>query len=61
MMEHVPQGRTIPVSFRLDRQLVKRLRRATQRNAQWPPRPSQTAIVAQGIELMLAKMEKEGK
>jgi hypothetical protein len=53
--------RTIPVSFRLDRALVKRLREATRRHRQWPPGPSQTQIVAYGIDMVLRKMEKEGR
>lgn len=49
---------TIPVSFRLERALVKRLRRVAQRKG-WPPGPNQTEIVARGIEIVLDDMEKE--
>jgi len=50
------------VSYRLDRQLVMRLRRATVKNKKrWPPGPSQTQIASRGIEIVLDAMEKEHK
>jgi hypothetical protein len=51
----------IPVSFRLDRKLVKRMKDVCGVRS-WPPPPSQTEIVARGIELVLAELEsKRGK
>jgi hypothetical protein len=52
------QEKTIQVSFRLPRQLVERLRSATRNKRKWPPAPSQTDIVAQGVELMLRELKK---
>jgi hypothetical protein len=47
---------TIQVSFRLPRELVDRMREVTTAD-EWPPPPSQTEIVARGIELVLQKLE----
>lgn len=54
------QEGTVQVSYRLPTHLVARLRHATRNRRSWPPGPSQTDIVAQGIELMLRKLEKRG-
>ena len=51
--------RTIQVSFRLPQQLVERMRDVSTSQA-WPPPPSQTEIVARGIELVLRRLEKRG-
>jgi Arc/MetJ-type ribon-helix-helix transcriptional regulator len=51
--------RTVQVSFRLPQQLVERMRDITSTN-EWPPPPSQTEIVARGIELVLRRLEKRG-
>ena len=51
---------TVQVSFRLERGLVKRMRQVA-KSGQWPPPPSQTEIVARGIEMVLRKLEKRGK
>jgi len=54
----VNQEPTIAVSYRLDRRLVKRMKRATARKRRrWPPPPTQTDIVARGIEMVLKKLE----
>ena len=52
---------TIQVSFRLNAELVARMREVA--NAKdWPPPPSQTEIVSRGIEMVLAKLKpKRGK
>jgi len=51
----------VPVSFRLDPRLMKRLREVTSAEV-WPPPPTQTEIVTRGIELVLRKLEaKRGK
>lgn len=46
----------IPVSFRLEKSLVQRLRKASETAKHWP-RPSQAEIVARGIELVLQELE----
>jgi len=51
---------TIPVSFRLDRVLVKRLR-AFCATEQWPPPPTQTDIVERGIKDVLDELEAKRK
>jgi hypothetical protein len=52
---------TVQVSFRLERGLVKRMRQVA-KSGQWPPPPSQTEIVARGIEMVLRRLEnKRGK
>jgi hypothetical protein len=54
------QEKTVSVSFRLPTQLVVRLRKATRNNQRvWPPPPSQTALVIEGIETMLKRLEKK--
>ena len=50
---------TVQVSFRLERGLVKRMRKVA-KSGQWPPPPSQTEIVSRGIEMVLSKLEKRG-
>lgn len=52
----VNEQSTVQVSFRLERQLVERMREVTS-TREWPPPPSQTEIVARGIELVLAKLK----
>jgi hypothetical protein len=53
------QEKTVSVSYRLPMQLVVRLRQATRNSKRaWPPPPSQTALVIEGIELMLRKLER---
>ena len=47
---------TIPVSFRLDRELVEALRDFC-RAETWPPPPSQTEVVARGIRIVLDNLE----
>ena len=47
---------TIPVSFRLDRELVEALRAFCTAET-WPPRPSQTEIVTRGIKMVLENLE----
>jgi hypothetical protein len=47
---------TIQVSFRLDRDLVERMREVAS-SKDWPPPPSQTEIVSRGIELVLSKLK----
>lgn len=49
---------TEQVSFRLARSLMKRMREITNART-WPPPPSQTEIVSRGIELVLAKLERD--
>jgi hypothetical protein len=51
---------TVQVSFRLPRPLVQRLKSASSARS-WPPPPSQTEIVARGVELVLAKLEKRAE
>jgi len=52
---------TIQVSFRLNADLVARMREVAG-SEDWPPPPSQTEIVSRGIELVLAKLgKKRGK
>jgi hypothetical protein len=53
----VNQQETVQVSFRLERQLVERMRQITNTRV-WPPPPSQTEIVTRGIELVLNKLNK---
>lgn len=48
---------TTQVCFRLERQLVKRMREVA-KSDDWPPPPSQTEIVSRGIELVLRNLEK---
>jgi hypothetical protein len=48
------------VSFRLPMQLLKRLRQVTRGRRQWPPSgPSQTDLIARGIELALLELEEQ--
>lgn len=47
---------TIQVSFRLESELVERMR-AVSTADRWPPPPSQTEIVSRGIEMVLKKLE----
>jgi hypothetical protein len=47
---------TVQVSFRLQRELVERMKEVTN-SQEWPPPPSQTEIVTRGIELVLRKLE----
>jgi hypothetical protein len=51
---------TVQVSFRLDRDLVERMREVTGSKG-WPPPPSQTEIVSRGIELVLAKLKRRAR
>lgn len=51
---------TIQVSFRLQSELVERMR-AVSGADQWPPPPSQTEIVSRGIEMVLRKLEPKRK
>jgi hypothetical protein len=51
---------TTQVSFRLRRELVKRMQTIS-RGSGWPPPPSQTEIVTRGIELVLSKLEQRKK
>jgi hypothetical protein len=51
---------TVQVSFRLERQLVERMREITN-TRDWPPPPSQTEIVSRGIELVLSKLKKRAR
>jgi hypothetical protein len=51
--------KTIQVSFRLPQQLVERMRDVSTTRV-WPPPPSQTEIVARGIELVLRRLERRG-
>lgn len=53
----VNQQETVQVSFRLERQLVDRMREISN-TPKWPPPPSQTEIVTRGIELVLNKLNK---
>src|SRR5215831_10004630 len=48
---------TVQVSFRLERQLVTRMRRVCDAQ-RWPPPPSQTEIVRRGIEMVLLSLKK---
>jgi len=50
----------IPVSFRLSRELVERMRIVAAAR-RWPPPPSQTDIVNRGIELALAEYKRKSK
>lgn len=50
---------TVQVSFRLERRLAERLKKAAN-NRHWP-RPSQTEIVTRGVEMMLTKLKKQRK
>jgi hypothetical protein len=47
---------TIQVSFRLNADLVARMREVAS-SKDWPPPPSQTEIVSRGIEMVLAKLK----
>jgi len=47
---------TVPVSFRLDRVLIQRLREYCMAD-QWPPRPTQTDIVERGIKDVLDELQ----
>jgi hypothetical protein len=49
---------TIQVSFRLPVQLVERMRDVSTR-ASWPPPPSQTDLVIQGLRIVLDELERE--
>jgi hypothetical protein len=51
---------TVQVSFRLERDLVERMRRAAN-SSRWPPPPSQTEIVSRGVELVLTKLKRQRK
>jgi predicted DNA-binding protein len=52
------KGAKVQVSFRLPRDLARRLKDAA--NARhWPPPPSQTEIAERGIELVLDKLQKQ--
>ena len=46
---------TIQVSFRLNADLVARMREVAMSET-WPPPPSQTEIVSKGIEMVLSKL-----
>jgi len=50
------EGPTIQVSFRLNADLVHRMREVAG-SKEWPPPPSQTEIVSRGIEMVLAKLK----
>jgi len=47
---------TVPVSFRIEAELMARLRRFTEAET-WPPPPSQTDIVERGIRIVLDNLE----
>jgi hypothetical protein len=52
---------TVQISFRLQRNLVERMRDVSNAD-QWPPPPTQTEIVTKGIELVLEQLaRKRGK
>lgn len=51
---------TIQVSFRLQKDLVERLRHVSTAD-RWPPPPSQTEIVSRGIKMVLRKLEPKRK
>lgn len=51
---------TIQVSFRLQSELVERMR-AVSTAERWPPPPSQTEIVSRGIEMVLRRLEPKRK
>lgn len=48
---------TVQVSFRLPRDLVRRMRAISQ-TEDWPPPPTQTDMVQRGVEMVLRKLEK---
>jgi len=52
------QDNKLPITFRLDRELIERLRNYTKRaERQWPPGPNQTEIISRGIALVLDQLE----
>jgi len=55
-MNKVNPVTTVPVSFRLDAELMARLRVFCGAE-KWPPPPSQTEIVERGIRMVLENLE----